>query len=257
MVLFSSFVALALPLGALGYTVGPMGLRPSVTSSTRLRMTEDELYSDFPTVEALEAQPPAMKTTTMTAVAEMDPPPNEMLGPKRVASQSRRSYNKSRTIQAKSSVSIQEFSLATKKRSQAVQEERNPEEAAGTQLHRNEAFDYGDMKANLVEMLTEDTTTVKGRKVRASVRETGSESIRNYIKSMCNHELLKKNEEIILAREIQKLIKYEEIRDDLEAELARYVCAPSFLSMTLILQNSSFLELYKKVTYLQRVGSRH
>ena len=58
-------------------------------------------------------------------------------------------------------------------------------------------------------------------KVLASVRETGHDSMRGYIKTMCNHELLNKNEEIVLAREIQVLLKYEEIREDLEASLLR------------------------------------
>ena len=53
------------------------------------------------------------------------------------------------------------------------------------------------------------------RKVRAKVRETGADSIWNYIKTMCNHELLNKNEEVILAREIQILVKWEEERENL------------------------------------------
>lgn len=59
------------------------------------------------------------------------------------------------------------------------------------------------------------------RKGRVSVKETGYDSMRNYIKSMCNHELLNKNEEIILAREIQILLKWEEERENLEAKLLR------------------------------------
>ena len=39
--------------------------------------------------------------------------------------------------------------------------------------------------------------------------------------SLCNHELLNKNEEIILAREIQILMHYEGIREKLETELLR------------------------------------
>jgi RNA polymerase sigma factor (sigma-70 family) len=58
-------------------------------------------------------------------------------------------------------------------------------------------------------------------RVRASVAETGYDSIRTYIKTMCNHELLNKNEEIILAREIQILMTYEGIREQLETELLR------------------------------------
>jgi hypothetical protein len=61
----------------------------------------------------------------------------------------------------------------------------------------------------------------KKRKGRVSVKETGYDSMRNYIKSMCNHELLNKNEEIILAREIQILLKWEDERENLEAKLLR------------------------------------
>jgi Sigma-70 factor, region 1.2 len=72
-------------------------------------------------------------------------------------------------------------------------------------------------KLNLLE---EDVTKGK-RKVRASVRETGYDSMRNYIKTMCNHELLNKNEEVVLAREIQLLMRWEETREELEAQLLR------------------------------------
>ena len=61
------------------------------------------------------------------------------------------------------------------------------------------------------------------RKVRASVKETGYDSMRSYIKTMCNHELLNKNEEVVLAREIQLLIKWEAERDALEEALLRSV----------------------------------
>ena len=44
-----------------------------------------------------------------------------------------------------------------------------------------------------------------------------------YMKTMGNHDLLQKNEEIILAREIQILIKWEEVREELEGQLLRLV----------------------------------
>mmetsp|Transcript_20518 Transcript_20518/g.42986 ORF Transcript_20518/g.42986 Transcript_20518/m.42986 type:complete len:480 (-) Transcript_20518:119-1558(-) len=58
-------------------------------------------------------------------------------------------------------------------------------------------------------------------KIKAKIQETGYDSLKNYLKTMCNHELLNKNEEIILAREIQILIKWEEEREKLESELLR------------------------------------
>jgi len=68
---------------------------------------------------------------------------------------------------------------------------------------------------------SDDPTAVAGRRIRANVRETGFDSMKYYMKTMGNHDLLQKNEEIILAREIQILIKWEEIRDELESELLR------------------------------------
>ena len=58
-------------------------------------------------------------------------------------------------------------------------------------------------------------------KLQARVEETGYDSMRSYMKTMCNHDLLNKNEEIILAREIQILIQWEAIREQLEADLLR------------------------------------
>ena len=69
----------------------------------------------------------------------------------------------------------------------------------------------------------EQEIVVGKRKMRASVRETGYDSMRSYIKTMCNHELLNKNEEVVLAREIQLLMKWEEKREELEGQLMRYV----------------------------------
>ena len=66
-----------------------------------------------------------------------------------------------------------------------------------------------------------DPTSVAGRRIRANVRETGFDSIKYYMKTMGNHDLLQKNEEIVLAREIQILMKWEVVRDELEAELVR------------------------------------
>jgi len=56
----------------------------------------------------------------------------------------------------------------------------------------------------------------KKTKIRASVKETGFDSMSTYLKSMGNHELLRKNEEIILARQIQILMKWEELRSNYE-----------------------------------------
>ena len=66
-----------------------------------------------------------------------------------------------------------------------------------------------------------DPGAVAGRRIRANVRETGFDSMKYYMKTMGNHDLLQKNEEIILAREIQILMNWEGVRDTLESELLR------------------------------------
>jgi len=73
-------------------------------------------------------------------------------------------------------------------------------------------------KAAATEKIDWDT---RKRRIRANVKETGFDSMKYYMKSMANHELLSKNEEIILGREIQILIKWEKIREELEAKLVR------------------------------------
>mmetsp|Transcript_10665 Transcript_10665/g.25674 ORF Transcript_10665/g.25674 Transcript_10665/m.25674 type:complete len:439 (-) Transcript_10665:110-1426(-) len=83
------------------------------------------------------------------------------------------------------------------------------------------------------------------RKIKASVRETGTDSMKYYIKSMCNHELLNKNEEIILAREIQILLRWEAQREKLEEELLR---PPTYAEWaTQIQANMTVPELKKQI----------
>jgi len=62
---------------------------------------------------------------------------------------------------------------------------------------------------------------LRKKRIRANVKETGFDSMKYYMKSMANHELLSKNEEIILGREIQILIGWEKTREELEAKLVR------------------------------------
>ena len=83
----------------------------------------------------------------------------------------------------------------------------------------------------------------RGAKIRANVKETGYDSMRNYIKTMCNHELLNKNEEIILAREIQTLIQWEGVREELETSLLR---PPTYLEWATRINSSMTVPDLKK-----------
>mmetsp|Transcript_19544 Transcript_19544/g.42509 ORF Transcript_19544/g.42509 Transcript_19544/m.42509 type:complete len:441 (+) Transcript_19544:156-1478(+) len=83
------------------------------------------------------------------------------------------------------------------------------------------------------------------RRITAKVRDTGMDSMKHYIKSMCNHDLLNKNEEIILAREIQILLKWEKQREKLEEELLR---PPTYAEWATSVQaNMTVPELKKQI----------
>jgi len=58
-------------------------------------------------------------------------------------------------------------------------------------------------------------------KVMASVKETGGDSIWEYVKSIGSHELLPQESEMLLGRHIQLLVKWEEVRGGLENDLDR------------------------------------
>ena len=55
--------------------------------------------------------------------------------------------------------------------------------------------------------------------IRATVKETGSDSISTYIKSLGQHELLYKEDEMLLGRQVRLLSKLEEKRHELELQL--------------------------------------
>ena len=59
-------------------------------------------------------------------------------------------------------------------------------------------------------------------KMTASVKETGVDTISDYVKSMGQHELLPHESEILLGRQIQILVKWEAKRQELEDSLSRY-----------------------------------
>ncbi|KAL7437829.1 hypothetical protein ACHAXM_005854 [Skeletonema potamos] len=57
--------------------------------------------------------------------------------------------------------------------------------------------------------------------IRATVKETGSDSISSYTKSLGQHELLHKDDEVLLGRQVRMLMVLEEKRMELEEELLR------------------------------------
>ena len=67
---------------------------------------------------------------------------------------------------------------------------------------------------------TSSTSSQKRRSsIRATVKETGSDSISTYIKSLGQHELLYKEDEMLLGRQVRLLSKLEEKRHELELQL--------------------------------------
>jgi len=99
------------------------------------------------------------------------------------------------------------------------------EEKGGNNMIRTKSTSLDDIRERLKSVPVSEATRrleeIEKPKIRASVKETGYDSLQTYIKNMCNHELLNKNEEIILAREIQLLIQWEAKREVLEEKLFR------------------------------------
>jgi hypothetical protein len=71
-------------------------------------------------------------------------------------------------------------------------------------------------------------------KVRATVKETGSDSINTYIKSLGQHELLNKADEVLLATQVRKLISLEETRKKLESDQLRWVFLSVYYCVSVI-----------------------
>ena len=71
------------------------------------------------------------------------------------------------------------------------------------------------------------TTTIKQQQqqrrtsIRATVKETGSDSISSYTKSLGQHELLHKDDEVLLGRQVRMLMVLEDKRMELEEEMLR------------------------------------
>jgi hypothetical protein len=72
-------------------------------------------------------------------------------------------------------------------------------------------------KANNVK----PTAATKKVKVTANVMETGQDTIKQYVKSLANHQVLSPEDEAVLGRQIQILSKWEEKRQELEDVLLR------------------------------------
>lgn len=77
-------------------------------------------------------------------------------------------------------------------------------------------FSTDETKIALEKKISATTSTLK-----ASVRETGNDTMRSYLKSMGTHELLRAEDEIVLGRQIQTLVKWEEVKTQLEETLCR------------------------------------
>jgi hypothetical protein len=69
-------------------------------------------------------------------------------------------------------------------------------------------------KANNVK--PSSSNAAKKGKLTANVMETGQDTIKQYVKSLANHQVLSPEDEAVLGRQIQILSKWEEKRQELE-----------------------------------------
>jgi hypothetical protein len=162
-----------------------------LTSSIATPEEEETMFSDFPSLDDLELSPVMMES--------------------KKAPQQKTSHS----IQV---TEMMNASLNTSNRSFIQQQPSSVDASSHYKVGKGES----SLVTNPRKRLLQETVSSK-RRVTAKVRETGYDSMKNYLKTVCNHELLNKNEEIILAREIQILMTYETFREELEAQLLRYV----------------------------------
>jgi len=125
-----------------------------------------------------------------------------------------------------------------------------------TQINYEDRNDLSFQIANResFQKMSEESKLIAGLAMRRKnklitrVQETGRDTMSSYLKSMSNHELLRKEDELILGREIQKLMKYEEKRQELEESLLR---APTFLEWAEAL-NTTVSDVTKQIHRSQR-----
>ena len=211
-----SFLCIALPLSSAFVTFTPRNV-PLVPSSSRLFATsstssntlevsstvtiatleeEEAMYSDFPSLDDMELSPQVEpKTPSLTTTRH--------------------------SIQVTQVMNAASLSETTSSRSFPPQQQENS--FSFDKQHDEFAPKETRLVSNSPSSRLMQEAPPKQRRVTAKVRETGYDSMQSYIKTMCNHELLQKNEEVILAREIQILMKWEQHREELEAQLLRYV----------------------------------
>lgn len=109
---------------------------------------------------------------------------------------------------------------ARRKATEAVKEVKDTRRRGGA------AGANDSKRGQLQEELVVSAAATASRKkrtstIRATVKETGSDSISTYIKSLGQHELLYKADEILLGRQVRLLMNLESSRKGLEEKLLR------------------------------------
>jgi len=105
------------------------------------------------------------------------------------------------------------ISEEAKWKANAVMQKSEVEAGTGPGLHVN--------ANDLIETKVIARKSKPVTKVMASVKETGGDSIGEYVKSIGSHELLPQESEMLLGRHIQLLVTWEKVRGGLEDDLDR------------------------------------
>lgn len=104
------------------------------------------------------------------------------------------------------------------------------------------AFAVSKMTSRSPELEPTHTRLTKKGKVTANVLETGQDTMRQYVKSMGQHQVLSPEDESVLGRQIVILNSWEDKRQQLEETLLRYVydLDQSFRNANSLIQLSPF-----------------
>lgn len=85
----------------------------------------------------------------------------------------------------------------------------------------SDAVSKANNKSSDIETTRNGLGGAKKGKLTANVMETGQDTIKQYVKSLANHQVLRPEDEAVLGRQIQILAKWEGKRQELEHDLLR------------------------------------
>ena len=172
-------------------------LKRSSTSLAYQQIVADaeDIFSDFPSMDTMEA---SVYETLESAI-----------------SKSAFLEDNSQLIHEEEEGTI----LAPRKELTTTNDNKMPKSLTELDIAMKKNF-YGGLSAR--DYLQQETHSKNRRRTKPkNLAEPKHRTMSSYVKDMCKHENLSRNDEVVLGREIQILMRWEETREKTEAQLGR------------------------------------